>query len=51
MRAIRRGGPHSKASDSGVFGCGFAAQRYTTKYFACGWWTMRAEVDCSGSSW
>jgi hypothetical protein len=24
---------------------------YTTKYFAWGWWTMMAEVDCSGSIW
>jgi len=23
----------------------------TEKYFACGWWTTIAEVDCSGSSW
>src|SRR6267142_7141952 len=23
----------------------------TEKYFASGWWTMIAEVDCSGSSW
>ena len=24
---------------------------HTEKYFACGWWTTMAEVDCSGSSW
>src|SRR5580658_8761895 len=28
-----------------------AADFYTEKYFACGWWTTMAEVDCSGSSW
>ena len=24
---------------------------HTEKYFAWGWWTTMAEVDCSGSSW
>src|SRR6266851_2993883 len=27
------------------------ASRHTEKYFACGWVTTIAEVDCSGSSW
>ena len=26
-------------------------RRHTEKYFAWGWWTTMAEVDCSGSSW
>jgi hypothetical protein len=27
------------------------APYYTTKYFACGWCTIIADVDCSGSMW
>jgi len=27
------------------------SRRHTEKYFAWGWWTTMAEVDCSGSSW
>src|SRR5205823_12270986 len=26
-------------------------RRYVLKYFASGWWTTMASVDCSGCSW
>ncbi len=43
QRAASRGG-----------GCGGAAlggAHRALKYFASGWWTMIADVDCSGCSW